>query len=82
VTDINVFATAIHAWRFCVPWGAKTRGVIETHGALSDWNTFAASWDDLGLDTYRANEEVVPSRPYSMTRARRIAIVIDFQQSM
>jgi hypothetical protein len=35
--------------------GAEMRGAIEAHGALTDWPQFAASWDDLGLDTYMAD---------------------------
>jgi hypothetical protein len=30
------------------------RAVLEGHG-LSDWDGFAASWDDLGVDTYMAD---------------------------
>lgn len=30
------------------------RGVLEAEG-LSDWDSFARSWDDLGLDTYMAD---------------------------
>jgi hypothetical protein len=32
----------------------EMRGVLQANG-LSDWDTFAASWDDLGLDTYMAD---------------------------
>ncbi len=35
--------------------GAEMRPVIEAHGSLADWDRFAASWDDLGLDTYMAD---------------------------
>jgi hypothetical protein len=35
--------------------GAEMRSAIEAHGALTDWPQFAASWDDLGLDTYMAD---------------------------
>lgn len=34
---------------------AEMRALIEAHGRLTDWESFAASWDDLGLDTYMAN---------------------------
>ncbi len=32
----------------------EMRGVLEANG-LADWDGFAASWDDLGLDTYMAD---------------------------
>jgi hypothetical protein len=32
----------------------EMRGVLQANG-LSDWDAFAASWDDLGLDTYMAD---------------------------
>jgi hypothetical protein len=35
--------------------GAEMRSVIEAHGGVADWDRFAASWDDLGLDTYMAD---------------------------
>ncbi len=32
----------------------EMRGVLEAQG-LAEWDAFAASWDDLGLDTYMAD---------------------------
>ena len=31
------------------------RPALEQHGKLTDWDAFAASWDDLGQDTYMAD---------------------------
>jgi hypothetical protein len=31
------------------------RGLLEEAGGLADWTAFAASWDDLGPDTYMAD---------------------------
>lgn len=31
------------------------RDLLDAHGGLADWSRFAASWDDLGLDTYMAD---------------------------
>ena len=31
------------------------RTLLERQGKLADWEAFAASWDDLGLDTYMAD---------------------------
>lgn len=33
----------------------EMRGLLEQAGSLSDWVAFAASWDDLGSDTYMAD---------------------------
>ncbi len=33
----------------------EMRRLLEAHGGLADWAAFAASWDDLGLDTYMAD---------------------------
>jgi hypothetical protein len=33
----------------------EMRGLLEQTGPLSDWQAFAASWDDLGRDTYMAD---------------------------
>ncbi len=40
---------------FAFVHGAEMRSVIEAHGDIPDWDRFAASWDDLGLDTYMAD---------------------------
>jgi hypothetical protein len=34
---------------------ADMRGLLEQAGELTDWPAFAASWDDLGPDTYMAD---------------------------
>ncbi|MGH7101777.1 MAG: 2OG-Fe dioxygenase family protein [Acetobacteraceae bacterium] len=35
--------------------GARMQALFEAHAPLSDLTDFAASWDDLGLDTYMAD---------------------------
>jgi hypothetical protein len=35
--------------------GAAMRTMFAEAGSLADWTEFAASWDDLGLDTYMAD---------------------------
>jgi hypothetical protein len=35
--------------------GSEMRRLLESYGRLGDWERFAASWDDLGLDTYMAD---------------------------
>jgi hypothetical protein len=43
---------SIAAEGFAFASAGEMRGVF---GALSDWNAFASSWNDLGLDTYMAD---------------------------
>ena len=33
----------------------EMRGLLQQAGSLADWQDFAASWDDLGPDTYMAD---------------------------
>src|ERR1700722_12437570 len=40
---------------FAFVHGAEMRAMFAAHGSLADWEAFAASWDDLGLDTYMAD---------------------------
>ncbi|MBV8704280.1 MAG: 2OG-Fe dioxygenase family protein, partial [Acetobacteraceae bacterium] len=35
--------------------GAEMRAALARAGSLDDWDRFAASWDDLGVDTYMAD---------------------------
>ena len=35
--------------------GEAMRGLLGQAGSLTDWDVFAASWDDLGSDTYMAD---------------------------
>ncbi len=43
---------------------AEMRAVLEMHG-LADWESFAASWDDLGPDTYMADGGSYRRRRYA-----------------
>lgn len=55
MTDVDTLTAASLRDGFGLLGGARMRGVIEAHGALADWSVFAASWDDLCLDTYMAD---------------------------
>ncbi len=46
---------ALRTARFIRVPGADMRRLAASHGALSDWEAFAASWDHLGPDTYMAD---------------------------
>ena len=47
-------ATLVGRDGFAFVHDAEMRGVLEANG-LAEWTRFAASWDDLGLDTYMAD---------------------------
>ncbi len=46
---------ALRAEGFSFVPGSTMRSLLEAGGPLADWDAFAASWDDLGLDTYMAD---------------------------
>jgi hypothetical protein len=46
----------------------EMRAVLETAG-LADWQSFAASWDDLGVDTYMADGGRYRRRRFACFRA-------------
>lgn len=35
--------------------GPDVRSLLDAHGGLADWDAFAASWNDMPLDTYMAD---------------------------
>ena len=53
-TSRSTIAELIGRDGFAFVHDAEMRGVLEANG-MADWDAFAASWDDLGLDTYMAD---------------------------
>jgi hypothetical protein len=53
--DTQALADEVRADGFAFVPARPMRSVLEAHGPLSDWDAFAASWNDLGLDTYMAD---------------------------
>lgn len=51
--------------------GADMRASFAAAGALTDWAQFAASWDDLGLDTYMADGGRYRRRRHAVYRAQQ-----------
>ena len=54
---------------------AHMRPLLAEAGALSDWDRFAGSWDDLGLDTYMADGGRYRRRRYAVYRVAGGAII-------
>jgi hypothetical protein len=55
---------------FAFVHGDQMRRVLEAHGTLADWQAFAQSWDDLGLDTYMADGGRYRKRRHGAFRMR------------
>jgi hypothetical protein len=55
MTTTAELAQALAQAGFAFVPGAEMRAALETAAPLADWDAFAASWDDLGLDTYMAD---------------------------
>jgi len=53
--DTEALADEVRAAGFAFVPARPMRDVLEAHGPLVDWDAFAASWNDLGLDTYMAD---------------------------
>ena len=49
--------------------GADMRAALEQSGALSDWSAFAASWNDLAIDPYLAEDARYRARRYAVYSA-------------
>ena len=54
MTPHDIAATIARDGYVFVP-GAALRDALAAAGSLADWDGFAASWNDLGLDTYMAD---------------------------
>jgi hypothetical protein len=53
--DTESLADEVRAAGFAFVPARPMRDVLAAHGPLADWDAFAASWNDLGLDTYMAD---------------------------
>jgi hypothetical protein len=53
--ELDRLAGTIAVEGFAFVRGAAMRAMFALAGSLADWAEFAASWDDLGLDTYMAD---------------------------
>jgi hypothetical protein len=62
-------AKQIAADGFAFVHGAAMRAAFAEHGSLADWSAFAASWDELGLDTYMADGGRYRKRRHVVFRA-------------
>ena len=78
MTDLAItrpsIATLIARDGFAFVHANEMRGTLEAQG-MSDWAGFAATWDDLGLDTYMADGGRYRRRRHAVFGAGRDGIV-------
>ncbi len=55
MTDLATLVDFVSRDGFAFVHGPVMRETFEQRGSLADWKDFAASWNDLGLDTYMAD---------------------------
>jgi hypothetical protein len=55
MTGLDQLSATMADAGFAFVHGAEMRAMFAERGSLADWAEFAASWDDLGLDTYMAD---------------------------
>ncbi len=55
MTDLAALQERLREAGFAFVPAAAMRPLLAARGALGDWPLFAASWEDLGLDTYMAD---------------------------
>ncbi len=53
--SIEALTADIAGHGFAFVHAPAMRTLLDRRGGLADWDAFAASWDDLGLDTYMAD---------------------------
>jgi hypothetical protein len=54
-TSHGALQTSIAADGYAFVHGDVMRGLLSPFGSMSDWERFAASWNQLALDTYMAD---------------------------
>ena len=55
IAPVESLQSAIEGAGFSFVPAAAMHPLLEAAGSLSDWEAFAASWDDLAIDTYMAD---------------------------
>jgi len=68
-TPVEILEALVRGEGFCFVGGADMREAFSREGPLADWPAFAASWDDLHLDTYMADGGRYRRRRYGVYAA-------------
>ena len=72
--SLTAIAATIERDGFAFVRAPEMQALLETAG-LRDWGSFAASWDDLGIDTYMADGGRYRRRRFAAFRASPAGIV-------
>lgn len=70
MSDLGPLSETIRSAGFAFVEADAMRTALSRVGSLSDWEAFAASWDDLGLDTYMADGGRYRKRRFAVFGAR------------
>jgi hypothetical protein len=73
-SNVRPLSDAIHADGYSFVEAPVLRSALEGFGTLADWDAFAASWDDLGADTYMADGGRYRKRRHAVFHADAEAI--------
>ena len=71
MTAVAPLEDALKLRGFALLPAAEVRPLLERAGSLDDWAAFAASWNDLGLDTYMADGGRYRKRRHAVYSAKR-----------
>ena len=71
LAPVDSLQSAIAEYGFAFVPAAAMHPLLAASGPLSDWSAFAASWDDLALDTYMADGGRYRRRRHARLRRRR-----------
>jgi len=66
---------AIRRQGYAFVHGRPMRELLAAHGALSDWQDFAASWNRLELDTYMADRGRYRRRRYAVFATDKTGVI-------
>lgn len=75
MSDLARLTETLRRSGFAFVHAAEMHAALEHAGSLADWAAFAASWDDLGLDTYMADGGRYRKRRFAVFSATADAIV-------
>lgn len=70
MTNLETLTETISEAGFAFAHADEMRTALQRAGSLEDWPAFAASWDDLGLDTYMADGGRYRKRRFAVFGAR------------
>ena len=68
--SLSDYQFALRDQAYAFAHAGEMQAALQVHGDLSDWEAFAESWNDLGLDTYMADHGRYRRRRHAVFLAR------------